>query len=29
MQRILYASLPALAQGRNWVLLYRFKMSLL
>jgi hypothetical protein len=27
MQSILYASLPVLAQGRNWVLLYRFKMS--
>ena len=25
MQRILYASLPVLAQGRNWVLLYRFR----
>ncbi|ONM29865.1 hypothetical protein ZEAMMB73_Zm00001d039744 [Zea mays] len=25
MQRILYASLPVLAQGRNWVLLYMFR----
>jgi hypothetical protein len=24
MQSILYASLPVLAQGRNWILLYRF-----
>jgi hypothetical protein len=28
MQSILYASLPVLAQGRNWVLLYRFKTCL-
>lgn len=26
---VLYASLPVLAQGRNWVFLYRFKMCLL
>jgi hypothetical protein len=29
MQSVLYASLPVLAQGRNWVLLYRFKMPLI
>jgi hypothetical protein len=29
MHSILYASLPVLAQGRNWVLPYKFNMSLI